>query len=115
MASNQNVRRGMRGRLQLLFSSLLMGTVLCTALNVYGAETSTDANAPQPLQGKAAAFGVLNEEMQAKMGFRCASDDYEDVVVSDVLPGTAAFDCAIHKGDLILDAQLDGTALDITI
>jgi hypothetical protein len=111
----------MRRRQRSLFSSLLTVAVLCTANYSYAADDSVDPNQTQiqsqsqPLQGKAAAFGVLSEEIQDKMGFRCATDGYEDVVVSDVIPGTAAFDCAIHKGDLIIDAQLDGTALDITI
>jgi PDZ domain len=105
----------MTHRLRLLFSSLLSFAVLCTAVNSYGADTETNSNPSQPLQGKAAAFGVLSEEIQAKMGFKCATDDNEDVAISDVVPGTAAADCALHKGDLILDAQLEGNALAITI
>jgi hypothetical protein len=67
------------------------------------------------LQGQAAAFGVLSENLQAKMGFRCATNQNEDVVISDVSPGTAAAASNLKSGDHIVDAQVDGTALDITI
>ncbi len=67
------------------------------------------------LKGQAAAFGVLSEDIQARMGFQCVNNQDEEVVVADVRPGTAAFNCQLQKGDLILDAQLKGNALDITI
>ena len=70
---------------------------------------------PKTLQGQAAAFGVLSEDLQSKMGFRCATNQSEDVVISDITPGTAAAASSLKNGDHIVDAQLDGTALDITI
>ncbi|HEY9714359.1 MAG TPA: PDZ domain-containing protein [Chroococcales cyanobacterium] len=67
------------------------------------------------LKGQVGAFGVLTDELQSKLGFRCSTTQDEDTVVDQVKPGTAAADCGIQAGDRILDAQLDGDALNVTI
>jgi hypothetical protein len=72
---------------------------------------SSDATA---LQGEVGTFGVLTEQLEKKLGFTTSITTDEDVLVDDVRPGTAAGDC-LRKGDKVLDAQIQGTALDITI
>jgi hypothetical protein len=67
------------------------------------------------LQGQAAAFGVLTDQMQSKMGFHCETDQNEDVVISEVSSDTAAAVSNLKTGDRIVDAQLAGNALEITI
>jgi len=88
---------------------------MCSTFSCYGAENQASPSRPAALQGKAAAFGVLSDQIQSKLGFKCTTDQDEDVVVSDVRPGTAASDTELQKGDHILDAQVDGDALMITI
>ncbi len=105
----------MTNQLRKLVHTLVACLFLSSSHIVSAADSGSVSGQSPPLQGKTAAYGVLSEQMQARMGFKCATEDNEDVVVSDVVPGTAASDCEIHKGDLILDAQVVGTALSITI
>ena len=99
-----------------IFVSSLLGCTLIGALPpVRGQGNASDAEQRAPLQGKAAAFGILSDELQARMGFHCATNESEDCLISDVIPLTAAASCALKPGDVILDAQLQGTALRITI
>lgn len=67
------------------------------------------------LHGGVGAFGVLSDEIQQKMGLLVGQNSANQIAVMDILPGTAAFDCGIHKGDRILDAHLQGNALNVTI
>jgi len=115
----------MQNRRRALLSSLTLCTFLCcTAVTSLQGTASFSEQVPpdteggehsRTLQGQAAAFGVLSEELQSKMGFHCATNQNEDVVISDVTSGTAAAASNLKNGDHIVDAQVDGTALDITI
>jgi hypothetical protein len=49
------------------------------------------------------------------MGLKCSTNDRQNVLVTDVLPGTAAAECDIQKGDRVLDAHLQDNALNVTI
>ena len=66
------------------------------------------------LRGGIVGFGVLSDEIQNKMGFKCSTDS-GNVVVAQVRQGTAASDCGIQPGDQILDAHLQDDALNVTI
>jgi hypothetical protein len=80
-----------------------------------------EVTAPQrsrSLQGRAStyeAFGALSDEVQFRMGFKSVTDDSEDVVITEVSPNTAAYECGLKIGDRIIDAQLNDNALDVTI
>jgi hypothetical protein len=103
----------MKLRPRILVSSLISGILMCSTISCFGAEDPDNSRAP--LQGRAAAFGVLSDQIQNKLGFKCTTNQYEDVLISDVRPGTAAADTTLETGDRILDAQVDGDALQITI
>jgi hypothetical protein len=119
----------MQKRRRALLTSLTFCTCLCcsVATSLQGtatfagqmpsaADSSSDgAEQARQLQGQAAAFGVLSEDLQSKMGLRCTTNQNEDVVISDVTSGTAAAASNLKNGDHIVDAQVVGTALDITI
>jgi hypothetical protein len=49
------------------------------------------------------------------MGLQCLTTESQNVVVDAVRPGTAAADCGIQKGDRVLDAHVQGDALNVTI
>ena len=111
--------------LKLVVNRLLAGALICSSMSNFLLAPTVWAQSPpeqaaeeqhaKMLQGQAAAFGVLSDEIQTKMGFSSVTDNEENVVISNITKGTAASDCGLRKGDLILDAQVDGSALDITI
>jgi hypothetical protein len=83
-------------------------------MSSYAADGPSSSSDSTALQGEVGAFGVLTEPLEKKLGFTTNITNDEDVVVDDVRPGTPAGDC-LRKGDKVLDAQIQGTTLDITI
>jgi len=98
---------------KLLSTTLAVAALLSGNFGVCLAQ-SVD-NDSQMLRGQVGAFGVLSEEIQQRMGLTVAENGQNGVAVADVVLGTAAFNCGIHKADRILDAHLQGNALNITI
>ena len=77
--------------------------------------SAQSAHSAPLLQGQASALGVLTQPLQVKMGFRCSTDQYEELVITEIIPQTAASLCSLQPNDKILDAQLVDDALDLTI
>ena len=96
-----------------LVSSLLSALLICSTLSSYAADSADNSDAA-PLHGEVGAFGVLTDQLESKMGFASTTTESEDLVVTNVRPGTPASDC-LRQGDKIIDAQIDGTTLNITI
>jgi PDZ domain len=98
---------------KLLLTGMTVGALLSVNVGVCTAQSADD---PAPmLQGQVGAFGVLSDEIQHKMGLTVAANGANELAVSEVLPGSAASTCGIHPGDRVLDAHLQGNALNITI
>ncbi|HEY9759073.1 MAG TPA: hypothetical protein V6C97_28160 [Oculatellaceae cyanobacterium] len=109
---------GTSKRLQtsILFLAVTYFTSLCALADAQGvAPNSESSDSTKFLQGQAASYGQLSEDIQSKMGFTTTTNAIEDIIISDVLKGTAADTCGLKRGDRVLDAQVDGNALDISI
>jgi hypothetical protein len=109
----------MAGTLKRLQTSLLTAVLACAAaLSSEAQDRSQNSEASDSgrlLQGQASSCGQLSEDIQSRMGFTTATNAMEDTIISDVLKGTAAETCGLKKGDRVLDAQVTGNALNITI
>jgi hypothetical protein len=103
----------MQRTLRLLLTNLIVSALVVSSVSTCIAQSADDS--PQMLRGQVGAFGVLSDEIQKRMGLTVAESGTQDLSVADVAPGTAAFGCGIHKGDRVLDAHLQGDALNITI
>src|SRR5271170_4782229 len=108
----------MNQQLGRLTSSVLIACTLFTTTPIASWADNADAdNSRQTnmLQGKVGAFGVLSDDIQTKMGFKCVTTQDEDVNVVQVTPGTPASKSGIQAGDRIIDAQLVEDSLLVTI
>ncbi len=67
------------------------------------------------LQGEVSSFGILTDELQARLGMTCGRDSKGRVQIDQVRPGTEAYHRGLAEGDLVLDAQAEGDKFTITI
>lgn len=79
------------------------------------AQSTPAATSNAPLKGEIGAFGVLSGEVEDKLGFETANTADEDIKISKVRPGSAAAKAGLQENDQVIDAQMQGDALKITI
>jgi hypothetical protein len=107
----------MKRLLQMLLTTGMACSLAGSSVNLCFAQSADDEENPsaQMLRGQIEGFGVLSDEILNKMGFKVSTGESRSVVVSEVRSGTAASDCGIQKGDLVLDAHVQDGALNVTI
>jgi hypothetical protein len=94
---------------------LVASTVLCSGGISYGKENQSAPVQSSRLMGHAAAYGVLSEDLQARMGFTCATDKDGNVVVSAVRQGMSASKGKIEARDVVLKAEMESNVLVLTV
>jgi hypothetical protein len=76
-----------------------------------GAKT-VPADVPHAL---VASLGALSDETQAKLGFRCMTDEKQGVIINDVIPATPAAFSGLRVGDRVIESRLDSDVLSLTL
>ena len=110
----------MNTRLGLTISVLAFTLFWQTSPTFAEPASTQPANAPAAekpvlLQGGVESFGILTDATQSKLGIACGKDIKGRIEIDQIRPGTEAYYKGLEKGDLVLDARVDGNQIAITI
>jgi hypothetical protein len=85
-----------------------------SCLLALAADTDPQAR-QQVLQGQLSADGIMSDDIQSKLGFKCETNDKQQTVVTTLTPDSQAAQSGMLVGDVITDVQSDDQVLDIGV